>query len=159
MEFISDSVRQAVIDVFDTMLSLRLEPLENAEGAGIPPVITSGVVGSVGMAGRINGAVYMSYPEALACSIVAKMMGEPPSSIDQPEVTDVIGELANMVAGDMKRRTSEKGYHGLLVPPVVMLGDAIKVDPNGAPIAIFRSFRVPDCGDPLSVRFYAKLEA
>lgn len=158
MEFISESVRQAVIDVFDTMLSLRLEPLQNSDGPGIPPAESSGIVGSVGMAGKINGTVYMSYPESLACSIVAKMMGEAPASIEQPEVTDVIGELANMVAGDMKRRTSEKGYHGLLVPPVVMLGNGIKVDPNGAPIAILRTFRVPDCAEPLSVRFYAKLE-
>lgn len=158
MQFISDSVREAVIGVFDTMLSLQLTALDFAEGAALPPVSAAGIVGSVGMAGKINGTVYMSYTDQLACQIVEKLIGEAPANIDQPEVSDVIGELANMVAGDLKRRTSEKGYNGLLVPPVVMLGNGINIDPNGAPISIFRSFKVPNAAEPLTVRFFAKLE-
>ncbi len=157
MQFINDAVREAVIGVFDTMLSLRLEALEVAEGI-LPASTAAGIVGSVGMAGKINGTVYMSYPDRLACAIVEKMIGEAPAGVDQPEVTDVIGELANMVAGDLKRRTAEKGYNGLLVPPIVMLGNGINIDSNGAPISIFRSFRVPNSPEPLSVRFFAKLE-
>ncbi len=158
MQFISDSVREAVIGVFDTMLSLQLEALDLAEGSALPAPASGGIVGSVGMAGKINGTVYMSYSSQLACSIVEKMIGEAPKGVDQPEVSDVIGELANMVAGDLKRRTSEKGYNGLLVPPVVMLGNGINIDPNGAPISIYRSFRVPNAAEPLAVRFFAKLE-
>ena len=96
MQFINDAVREAVIGVFDTMLSLRLEALEVAEGI-LPASTAAGIVGSVGMAGKINGTVYMSYPDRLACAIVEKMIGEAPAGVDQPEVTDVIGELANMV--------------------------------------------------------------
>lgn len=158
MQFISDSVREAVIGVFDTMMSLRLKALDVAEGAALPPPAAAGIVGSVGMAGKINGTVYMSYPSPLACHIVEKLIGVSPSSVEQPEVTDVIGELANMVAGDLKRRTSEKGYHGLLVPPVVMLGSGINIDSHGAPISIYRSFQVPNSPEPLAVRFFAKLE-
>jgi hypothetical protein len=44
------------------------------------------------------------------------------------------------------------------VPPVVMLGSGINIDSNGAPISIFRSFRVPQSAEPLLVRFFAKLE-
>lgn len=158
MQFISEFVQQAVQEVFSTMLSMDLKPNDHREGADMPPPQATGVVGSVGMAGRINGAVYMSYSDRLACHIVESMIGEAPASVDQPEVTDVIGELANMVAGGMKRRTSEKGYNGLLVPPIVMMGSGIKVDSNGAPIAVYRSFDFPNFDEPLHVRFYAKLE-
>ncbi|HAV62673.1 MAG TPA: hypothetical protein DCY13_09935 [Verrucomicrobiales bacterium] len=157
MDFICKSIQQAVIDVFDTMLNLRLELIEDA-GEAAPRTTISGVVGSVGMAGRINGTVYMSYPGQLACDIVSRMIGEPAADVEQPEVSDAIGELANMVAGGMKRRTAELGYQGLLVPPVVMHGDSICVDSKSAPIAIHRSFRVPGTDERLSVRFFAKIE-
>jgi CheY-specific phosphatase CheX len=158
MQFISDSIQQAVEEVFSTMLSMDAKVLETHEGANVPSAESIGVGGSVGMAGKINGTVYMSYSDKLACKLVEDMSGEAPSGVDQPLVTDVIGELANMVAGGMKRRTSEKGYNGRLVPPIVMVGRGIRVDPNDAPIAVFRSFSLPNTDERLTVRFFAKLE-
>ncbi len=158
MQFIADSIQQAVEEVFSTMLNMDVKVLETHEGANVPLAESVGVVGSVGMAGKINGTVYMSYSDKLACKLVEDMIGEAPGGVDQPEVTDVIGELANMVAGGMKRRTSEKGYNGLLVPPIVMVGRGIRVDPNDAPIAVFRSFSLPNTDEHLTVRFFAKLE-
>lgn len=157
MEF-TEFVQESVEEVFSTMLSMDVKVLETQEGDEMPPASNVGVVGTVGMAGKINGAIYMSYSNSLACKIVENMMGEPPSSVEEPDVADVIGELANMVAGGMKRRTARNGYNGLLVPPVVMVGEGIKIEPNDAPIAVFRSFSVPECDEPLTVRFYAKLE-
>lgn len=158
MQFISEFIDEAVKGVFDTMLSMRVETLSSTEGNDMPPATTDGIVGSVGFAGKISGAVYMSYSSSLACSVVERLLGESPSDVSQPEVSDVIGELANMVAGDMKRRTAEKGYNGLLVPPIIMIGDQINMDPNGSPIAFCKTFRLPDSQDPLTIRVFAKLE-
>ena len=116
MQFISDSVQQAVEEVFSTMLSMDVKVLDTHEGANVPLAESVGVVGSVGMAGKINGTVYMSYSDKLACKLVEDMIGEAPSGVDQPEVTDVIGELANMVAGGMKRRTSESALSAMTSP-------------------------------------------
>jgi len=158
MEFISESVQLAVKEVFSTMLNMDVTDLHTRESATASSSEPAGVVGSVGMAGKINGTVYMSYSDKLACKLVEDMIGEAPRGVEQSEVTDVIGELANMVAGCVKRRTAEKGYNGLLVPPIVMLGGGIRVDPNDAPISIFRMFGVPNSDDALTVRFFAKLE-
>ena len=76
----------------------------------------------------------------------------------EPEVTDLIGEITNMVSGDMKRRTAELGYNGLLAPPLIMQGDNIVVESKDAPISADNIFRIPELNEELRVRVFAKLE-
>jgi chemotaxis protein CheX len=157
MHFVCDFTQKAVMTVYDTMLNLKVEPVSHSEGQDIPQGPFVGMVGSVSFAGKITGALYMNYNESLACKLAERLIGEKPKSWSAPEVTDLIGEIANMVSGDMKRRTAELGYNGLLAPPLIMQGDSISVDSKDAPIVAHNVFRIPELNEELRVRVFAKL--
>jgi CheY-specific phosphatase CheX len=159
MHFVCDFTQKAVVAVYSTMLSLKVEPVQHREGAEMPAGNLSGMVGSVSFAGKITGAIYMTYTESLACKLTERLLGMTPKSWTEPEVTDLIGEIANMVSGDMKRRTAELGYNGLLAPPLIMQGDSIVVESKDAPICAYNLFRIPELNEELGVRVFAKLEA
>lgn len=159
MHFVCDFTQKAVLSVYGTMLSLKVEPVQHAEGPEMPSGTISGMVGSVSFAGKITGAIYMNYTESLACKLTERLIGVKPRSWTEPEVTDLIGEIANMVSGDMKRRTAELGYNGLLAPPLIMQGDSIVVESQNAPIAAYNLFRITELNEELGVRVFAKLEA
>lgn len=158
MHFVCDFTQKAVIAVYDTMLSLKVEPVSHSEGADIPQGGLIGMVGSVSFAGKITGALYMTYNESLACKLAERLIGEKPKSWAEPEVSDLIGEITNMVSGDMKRRTAELGFNGLLAPPLIMQGDNIVVESKDAPIVADNLFRIPELNEELRVRVFAKLE-
>ena len=158
MHFISEFIDNAVRSVYGTMLSADVEAVERKAGTDIPSVQLMGFVGSVSFAGKITGTLYMSYSELLACQVTERLLGEAPGSPNDPEVADVIGEIANMTSGDVTRQSSAKGYGGYLAPPMVMQGDNILVEPKGAPIALFNRYKIADFGDELSVRVFAKLQ-
>lgn len=158
MHFISEFIDLAVRDVFHTMFNVEAVPVRRAAGADIPSIELSGVVGSVSFAGGITGTLYMAYSNGLACGITERLLGERPARSSDPEVLDVIGEIANMTSGDVTRRTSAKGFGGYLSPPVVMAGTEILAEPKGAPIALFNLFKMTELDEELSVRVFAKLE-
>lgn len=159
MHFVCDFTQKAVVAVYQTMLSLKAEPVEYSEGSEMPAGNVSGMVGSVSFAGKITGSLYMSYSESLACKLTERLLGLKPSSWSQPEVADLIGEITNMVSGDMKRRTAELGYNGLLTPPYIMQGEGLVVESKDAPISAYNLFRIPELNEELRVRVFAKLEA
>lgn len=158
MHFISDFTQKAVIEVYSTMLKLRAEPVSAQEAPNLPPAQMSGVVSSVGFAGKINGALYMHYNDSLACRVTENLLGSKPASSGDAEVGDVLGELSNMVAGQMKGHTSKLGYHGWLATPLLMRGENVVVESNDAPIAIYNRFRIPELNEELGVWVFAKLE-
>lgn len=158
MHFISNFTRLAVVEVYNTMLSLQLDPRDLHEGDSLPQDPVTGVVGSVGFAGKISGTLYMKYSDKLACAVTERLIGVTPSSTADAEVTDVIGEITNMVSGTMKGQASKLGYHGWLSTPVILKGQDIYVDGKGAPISTFSRFHVPIINDALDVWVFAKLE-
>ena len=159
MHFVCDFTQKAVMSVYETMLNLKVEAVEHAEGAAIPIGPLKGMVGSVSFAGKITGVLYMNYTEPLTLLLAERLIGVRPKSWTEPEVTDLIGEIANMVSGDMKRRTAELGFNGLLAPPLIMQGDNIVVEPKDAPIVAWNRFVIPELKEELNVRVFAKLDA
>lgn len=159
MHFVCDFTQKAVMAVYQTMLSLKVEPVEHAEGPAMPQDPLKGMVGCVSFAGKITGALYMNYTEPLTLALAERLIGFRPKNWGEPEVTDLIGEIANMVSGDMKRRTAELGYNGLLAPPLIMQGDSIVVEPKDATILAYNRFVIPELKEELRVRVFAKLDA
>ena len=50
-----------------------------------------------------------------------KMVGEGPDEINE-EITDLVGEITNMVTGGAKRMLSEKGFEFDMATPIVVSG-------------------------------------
>ena len=90
-------VIQVVQSVFETMMSLTV----NQDGTPwfpSPDRLTS----ALHLAGDWNGAVLVECSRSQACRFAGRFLSQdPPASVDD-DVRDVLGELANMIGGNLK---------------------------------------------------------
>jgi len=122
-------VSGAMNEVFDTMLSMDIELADEGVHGNV-----SGerIVGSVGFAGKAVGSVSIHVNEAFARSITAAMLGMEEDEIEgDEEVHDVIGELSNMVGGDLKSRLCDGGFDCELSIPSITTGSDFKTKIKG----------------------------
>lgn len=117
-------IKQLVADtmgVFNTMLGLDLMhlPLE------VDPMehFKDSVSSMVGLAGTYNGLVSIHQPASLAMKLTGVMLDQEVTEIDQ-DVFDALGEIANMVAGNIKQHLSKGGLDIRLSTPSVASGSS-----------------------------------
>ena len=121
-------ITTSMTDVFDTMLSKVITP--NGDAAQFSD--DQGIVGSVGFAGQVMGNVSIHVTHAFAQMITASMLGISVDEIEgDEEVHDVIGELCNMVGGDLKSRLCDAGMPCELSIPFITSGSNFKIEPKG----------------------------
>jgi chemotaxis protein CheX len=97
VEITPNELVQIVESVFETML--RLEPTEGGT-AWFPS--EDRLTATVRLIGHWNGEVLIECDHAQACRFAGRFLSEePPGSVDEV-VRDVLGELANMIGGNMK---------------------------------------------------------
>jgi chemotaxis protein CheX len=88
---------QIVESVFETMMSLEVSPSDE-------PWTSTGdrLTSFVHLTGDWNGAVLLDCNPRQACQFAGRILCmDPPDSVDD-DVRDVLGELANMIGGNMK---------------------------------------------------------
>lgn len=91
-------------NVFETMFQMPLE-------CGTPSIKTDAgashdVSAIIGFTGEVDGAVVLSFPEAIARRIVTLFVGSEVTS--KEDLSDAVGELVNMVAGGAKAQFTSK---------------------------------------------------
>jgi len=119
----------ATKQVFKTMLSMEIDPLPSGS---IGKVSGNRVVGSVGFAGVVIGNIYIHVPGGFAKEMAAAMLGmEPEEMEDEEEVNDVIGEVSNMIGGDLKSRLCDAGFPCQLSIPNITRGTDFHIDTIG----------------------------
>lgn len=110
----------SLLHVISTMAQLDLK-------AGAPrkkndELARGDVSGLIGMVGpQTRGSFSITFDKGLALEIMRRMLGEAPENINE-EVTDMVGEITNMVTGGAKRMLAEKGYDFNMASPVVVSG-------------------------------------
>ena len=118
-EFVNPSL-VSLLHVISTMAQLELK-------AGAPrkkndELARGDVSGLIGMVGpQTRGSFSITFDKSLALEIMRRMLGEAPNGINE-EVTDMVGEITNMVTGGAKRMLAEKGYDFDMATPVVVSG-------------------------------------
>jgi len=91
----------------------RLKKNEIAKGD------VSGLIGMVSE--QAKGSLSITFEGPLALEVMQKMLGEAPDSINE-EVTDMVGEITNMVTGGAKNMLQDKGYDFSMATPMVVSG-------------------------------------
>ena len=100
IEQIEALTRLAVLEVFQSMVSLELTPEAPAPLAEEPE---GEIVGSVGFIGDTTGVIYLYAGMRFARLATGRMLGLGESEVDGGDmVNDAIGELSNMVVGHVK---------------------------------------------------------
>lgn len=119
VEFVNPFL-EALLNVLRTMAGMDARP-------GRPDIkktnISSGdVTGLIGMTSELaRGTLAISFTETVILDITQRMLGEAVDRIDAT-VTDMVGEITNMVTGGAKKILSEKGYHFDMAIPSVVAG-------------------------------------
>ncbi len=135
---IEDLVVKAVEKVFSTMLSteakfensFELDCDENSKKQS--PVLDTTeplVVSAVGFIGAINGVLYLHMEEKLARKLTAQMLDMVDSdTMDNDTVNDVLGELANVIAGTFKNQLCDMGYNCRMTIPSIIRGNQFSIE-------------------------------
>jgi chemotaxis protein CheX len=111
---------ESLLNVLKTMASTTLTPGKPAlKQTATAHGDISGLIGMVGP--NTKGSLSISFEESLALKIMMRMLGEAPDVIDD-EVTDMVGEITNMVTGSAKNILGEKGYEFDMATPIVVSG-------------------------------------
>jgi chemotaxis protein CheX len=97
----------------------------------------------VGMAGTYNGLVSIHVPWPLTLSFTSLMLGMEVTERNE-DVTDAMGEIANMVAGSFKQHLSKGGLDVQLSTPSVVDGSEYTVTSGCAVENITFKFSVGD---------------
>jgi chemotaxis protein CheX len=106
----------ATREVFETMLA---SPLTTP---ATPSTDSLNVTAMVGLAGKLCGVMTVRCASKAAALVASKMLG---MDVDQvgPEISDALGEVCNMVAGNFKNKISGLGDGCMLSPPSVITGN------------------------------------
>ncbi|MCF8143264.1 MAG: chemotaxis protein CheX [Deltaproteobacteria bacterium] len=123
---IISSAGDTVIELFDLMLSMKLELSDSKDGQHIEGVRA---VGAVNFAGEVAGSVNIQLGKTFSRIVASKMMGIPLEEVDGDEQTkDVIGELCNIVAGNLKSGFCDSGLKCEISPPSITIGDDFRIE-------------------------------
>jgi chemotaxis protein CheX len=99
-------------DVWTTFTGKAIEPA----GAEAEPAGDDVTVGCVAVTGGWQGCVLLAAPTPLARTVASAMFDLPADRLTDDEVADALGELTNMVAGNLKSLLP--GPSGLSMPAV-----------------------------------------
>ncbi|QYJ86729.1 chemotaxis protein CheX [Shewanella mesophila] len=111
---------ESLLNVLKTMASMELKPGKpNLKKDNIAKGDVSGLIGMVGP--QTKGSLSITFEESLILEIMNNMLGERPSKVNE-EVTDLVGEITNMVTGGAKNLLGDKGYDFEMATPIVVSG-------------------------------------
>lgn len=120
-----DSIVAATKEIFETMIMMDVTPGKQLTDK--VNAFTESVSGIVGLAGICKGMLAIHTPNDVAKTITTNFLGMEVEEIDE-DVKDAIGELANMLAGNIKTIISENGKDITLSVPSAVCGEEYTVD-------------------------------
>jgi flagellar motor switch protein FliN len=123
---IISSAGDTVIELFDLMLSMKLELSDSKKAEEVEGVRA---VGSVNFAGEVTGSINIQLGEVFSRIVTSKMMDISLEEVrDDEQTKDVIGELCNIVAGNLKSGFCDSGLRCEISPPSITIGDDFKIE-------------------------------
>lgn len=109
-----------LLNVMETMAQTKLTPGKpKRKQSDIAKGDVSGLIGMVGP--NVKGSMSITFDENLALTIMERMLGERPDTLNA-EVSDMVGEITNMICGSAKRDLDERGYEFGMATPIVVSG-------------------------------------
>jgi flagellar motor switch protein FliN/FliY len=123
---IIESTGDTVIELFDVMLEMPVEPVEEKIP---PPSMEPRMLGQVGFAGQVKGALEIMVTESFARVIACAMMGVADDELEgEEELKDVIGEMTNIIAGNLKAAFNDYGLQCRISPPNITYGTDFSIE-------------------------------
>ena len=135
VEFINPFL-DSIVNVLETMANVKAtagKPRRKEED-----IAQGDVTGVIGMASeQVKGSLAITFTSAAIFDIARRMLGEEVTEVNTT-VTDLVGEITNMVTGGAKRVLAEQGYDFDMAIPAVVAGKNHRIShkSNGMKIII-----------------------
>ena len=128
-EVLTECVSNSVAAIFNTIIGA--EPV--FEGDGEDRKLGDGVIGIISFVGDVSWLFMLVLPKKSAIEISSKFCGFD-VEYESPDMGDVVGELANVLAGDIVSRLKAESITATMSLPTVMRGhDVEPLLPRGVP--------------------------
>lgn len=103
---IREQIIATTVEIFTSMVMMEISPSSDPEKGY--KVLENTITGVIGLAGMHKGVLAIHVPHQVAFAITGNFLGIELDEITE-DVEDAIGELANMLGGNVKSILSEKG--------------------------------------------------
>ena len=117
---VTDKIVESTIEIFTGMVMMDIavagEPMQKLGS------LKQSITGMVGLAGTHKGVLAVHFPKQIALDVTSNFLGMDVSDINE-DVQDVIGEIANMLGGNLKTILSDRGKDIQLSLPSTISGD------------------------------------
>lgn len=118
-EFINPFL-SAIVNILATMATMSITA--GKAHVTCSDVSQADITGIINMKSpQTQGTLIVSFPCDVIFDIASRMLGETFTTIDS-NITDLVGEITNMVTGQAKQILSEKGFDFDMARPTVILG-------------------------------------
>lgn len=118
-------IMDATHEVFTTMV--MMEPVDDYPLTVPVHHFKCSITGMVGFAGTYSGTVSIHCPIELACKITSSMLCMECDEANE-DLNDAIGEIANMLGGNIKQVLSKGGLDVRLSIPTVISGEEYSIN-------------------------------
>ncbi|MGE4559991.1 MAG: chemotaxis protein CheX [Desulfobulbus sp.] len=137
---ISDKLIESTIEIFTGMVMMDIsvagEPMDQ-----LGPLKQS-ITGMVGLAGTHKGLLAVHFPRQIALDVTSNFLGMDVTEINE-DVQDAIGEIANMLGGNLKTILSDRGKDIQLSLPSTISGDEYNFSSQADAEQIILPFQAP----------------
>jgi len=117
-----ECVGEAAEEILHTACGLELQPLADGQDLGDDGVM----IAVIALVGEVDWSVFLGLPRGTATALAAKFAGfEIP--FDSDDMGDAVGELTNILAGEVKRRLAAKGVTAMISLPSVIRAESLRV--------------------------------
>lgn len=121
---IGEEIVKGIKDVFSTMLMVDLD--DEAALINQRLSLPSNLSSMIGLGGGIRGVLAIHCPAAVAKAITSSFLGMEVDDLNE-DVKDAIGEIANMVAGNLKISFADEGIDIELAIPTSVVGESFNI--------------------------------
>ena len=122
--YIGDEIIKGTKEVFSTMLMVDIECESFDKTAEFE--IQSNLTSVIGLGGGIRGMLAVHCPASIAKTITGSFLGMEVEELDD-DVKDAIGEVTNMVAGNLKVSYTNVDINIELAIPTTIIGESFSI--------------------------------
>ena len=140
-EQLAKYVIEATREVFSTMV--MMDPIDDYPLEEPVKRFKCSITGMVGFAGIYSGVISIHCPVALALKMTSNMLGMECEEVNE-DLNDAIGEIANMLGGNIKQVLSKGGLDVKLSIPTVIAGEDYTVNSLSDSDCVVIPFHVDD---------------
>ncbi|MGD9947966.1 MAG: chemotaxis protein CheX [Desulfobulbus sp.] len=146
---VSDKLIESTIEIFTGMVMMDIsvagEPMHKLGS------LKQSITGMVGLAGTHKGVLAVHFPKQIALDVTSSFLGMEVDELNE-DVQDAIGEIANMLGGNLKTILSDRGKDIQLSLPSTISGDEYNFSSQADAEQIILPFKAP------SGLFYVEVE-